>query len=70
MPWKTYQGAIHTVLNEEWIMKNDMKPGEEVRIKAIVDKIPQGDRTLYRVIIMGKGQALWVTRDQLEKIRE
>ena len=51
-------------------MKNDMKPGEEVRIKAIVDKIPQGDRTLYRVIIMGKGQALWVTRDQLEKIRE
>ena len=51
-------------------MKNDMKPGEEVRIKATVDKVPEGDRTLYRVIIMEKGQALWVTRDQLEKIRE
>ena len=70
MPWKIYQWAIHTVLNEGKIMKNDMKPGEEVRIKATVDKVPEGDRTLYRVIIMEKGQALWVTRDQLEKIRE
>lgn len=48
-------------------MGESIQPGDIVTVRGIVDKVPRGDRTLYRIKVIGEGQVIWCREDQIAK---
>lgn len=46
-------------------MTGNLRQGDLVYIKATVDKAPEADRTMYRVLTADEGTAVWVTKQEI-----